>query len=393
MTVVVSSVRPPLFTPRFVALLLVQSAYGTAISTFYVLPRFLLEHLSASSALVSNAHGAFALSGALVVPWIGPWIDRVGARRTLLAGVILGASTFFLTGYAEPPALMLLLRALHGVSFSLVFTSGSVLAVDYSPRERRAEAIGYFGTAMLVTNAFGPTLAEYLLTFGSWQRVFWMCSAFSAVALLPILSIALPDNASVLTGTSSEAAPSPTFLTRPPWNRALGGCYVAFAALGIGVGASKTYVPALMVSSGMREISGYFISFTCGALLQRTVFGWVPDRVGYRRATVVALLFYALSMLGFFVLPLNFVYAASFALGIAHGAAYPATVALSMGCSTAAERGRVASWSTGFYNFGFAVAGSGLVWFEPSLGYGGLVAIAGLLIAGSAVWALAVTRQ
>jgi MFS family permease len=389
MTTVVSSVRPTLFSARFAVLLLVQSAYGVAISTFFILPRFLLEHLKASSALVGNAHGAFALSGALVVPWIGAWIDKVGARRTLLAGVILGTSTFFLTGYAEPPVFMLLLRAIHGVSFSLVFTSGSVLAVEYSPIERRAEAIGYFGTAMLVTNAFGPTLAEHLLTFSTWPSVFWMCSAFSAVAVLPILSIAPSASPAALSTDKARPAPS----KRPPWNRALAGCYVAFAALGVGVGASKTYVPALMVSSGLSQISGYFIAFTFGALLQRMVFGWVPDRVGYRRATVVSLLFYALSMVGFFVLPLSFVYAVSFALGIAHGAAYPSTAALSMGSSTASERGRVASWSTGFYNAGFAVAGSGLVWLEPCFGYGGLVAVAGLLIAASAVWTLRATRQ
>jgi MFS family permease len=292
--------------------------------------------------------------------------------------VLLGVFTFCITGYLAYPPLVLGLRALHGVSFALVFTSGSVLAVDCSPLERRAEAIGYFGTASLVTNGIGPYLAELVVRKANWGAVFWVCSGFAALALLPLALIARQS------GERPESTLKVASVAGPPWNRALAACYWAFAAVGIGVGTSKTFVPALMVSSGHREVSAYFVAFTCGALIQRTVFGRLPDRFGYVRATLGSLALYAACMFAFRLVPGYLIPAVSFFLGVSHGVAYPACAALSMSFAKLSERGRVASWTTGFYNAGFGVAGSGLVWLEPWLGYGGLVALGGLIIAASA---------
>jgi MFS family permease len=378
--------KPPLFTQRFVALLCVQTAYGVAFSTFFVLPRFLIEELHAPAALVGNAHGAFALSGALIVPWLGGWIHRFGARRTLAFGTGLGALTFGVVGHVTAPWLLLSLRALHGVSFSLVFTSGSVLAVEAAPSVRRAEAMGYFGTAMLVTNAFGPALAEYLVRVSTWTTVFWVCSLCSAIGLGCVGRLA--ENAPRVESVSQEAG---TLV--PPWSRTLAGCYLASVAIGIGVGASKTFVPAMMVSAGNSEVSSYFIAFTAGALLQRTALGWLPDRVGYGQATAASLLVYAGCMVAFVLVPIAYVPWVSFGLGMAHGAAYPASIALTMSHAAAADRGRATAWHTGFYNAGFALSGSGLVLLESRVGYGGLVAVGGLLIATAAAAVMQLTQR
>jgi MFS family permease len=142
-----------------VILLLVQFAYGTAFSTFFALPKYLIEELHASATLVGNAHGAFAIVGVVLVPLIGSSLDRWGRRPVQLLGLAIGAVSFAAFGFAQAPWAILLLRAAHGLSFALTFNAGGALAADLAPPTRRGEGIGYFGTAMLVTNGFGPWLA------------------------------------------------------------------------------------------------------------------------------------------------------------------------------------------------------------------------------------------
>lgn len=370
--------KPPLWSLPFVLLLGIQFTYGMAFSSFFVLPKYLIEVRAASSSLVGNAHGAFALCGALAVPFVGVIADRWGRRRVLIAGLILAVITFAPVGWTAAPGALLFLRALHGISFSMVFASGGTLAVDLAPPSRRAEAVGYFGTAMLVTNALGPLLAEWLARHGDWSTVFWACSLHAAVALLAALRLRAPEYA-----RSTE-------LSNPvPMSVPLAGAYLASLGLGLGVGASQTFVPAALVAEGASHVGPYFAAYTLGAVAQRTFLGFLADRMGRLSATIVSLLVYAASLVavalsfGFWLLALALL------VGAAHGLAYPASAALSIDCCQPEARGRVTAISTGCFNLGFALGTSGLAPFEPWLGYRGLAilgAVAVAICAGGVQW-------
>jgi MFS family permease len=353
-----------LFTLPFVLLLVVQSLYGTAYSTCFILPKFLLEQWHASATLIGNANGAFALSGALSVPFVGPLLDRWGRRPVLLAGLCLAVVTFAPLGYLTTPSALYALRAVHGLVFSMVFSAGSAIAVDLAPPSRRAEAMGYFGTAMLATNGFGPTLAEQIALHFGWALVFVLCSLYSSGALLTALRLEVRQH--VLAAGSSLSVP----LSWP-----LAGAYLASIGIGIGVGVSKTFIPALMITEGASRVAPYFLAFTLGALVQRTVFGWVPDRVGRLRATVLALAFYALSLALMVVSNVWFIVLMSGFMGMAHGAAYPAATAMTLDLAKRSEHGRASAWATGLFNLGVAIAASGFARFETSIGYRGLIGL------------------
>lgn len=371
-----------LFSPAFVALLLVQFTYGTAFSTFFVLPKYLIEALHAPAVLVGNAHGAFALAGAVAVPLVGALVDRRGRKPMLIAGLALGCVSYPVLGWVTAPGWILLLRVLHGFSFSMVFASGGTLAVDLAPAARRGEAVGYFGTAMLVTNAFGPALAESLAAQLGWAAVFVSCSIYSALALMAASLIRAPSFAR--TGSAWSV----------PFSVPLSGAYLASLAVGIGVGASKTFIPATLTESGER-IGPYFLSYTAGAVLQRIVFGSLPDKLGRLRATVLALSTYAFALLVASSLQARWLLWAAPAIGLAHGLAYPASAALSVDLCRPHQRGRVTAWCAGCFNLGFALSASGLAPLEPQLGYRGLVACGGamLILCSYAVLRLVNSRQ
>ncbi len=361
-----------LFTPAFVLVLLVQFFYGTAYSTFFVLPKYLMEELGASATLVGNAHGAFSLAGAVAVPFVGIAADRIGRKALLLVGALLAALTYAPLGAVESPALILALRAAHGVAFSMVFSSGAALAVDIAPEARRAEAVGYFGTAMMVTNGFGPVLAEVVAERWGWASVFAACSAFAGVAFLAALALTPPKFTRAL---SSLLIPSSTPLL---------GVYLAAFGVGVGIGVSKTFVPAAMVEEGVSRLAPFFLAYTAGALFQRTVFARLPDRVGHLRATVLAFLFYAAAVLGLAATSFDWVVPLAILAGLAHGVLYPASAALSMDVCASDERGRVSALFAGFFNLGFAAGASALAPAEPWFGYRGLLVLGSVVVVACA---------
>lgn len=366
-----------IWTLPFLLLVGVQFSFGTSFSTFFALPKYLLEALGADAALVGNANGAFALGGVLAIFLWGPLLDRWGRFPVLVTGLSLAALTYAPFGYFESVPAIILLRLVHGVAFAAVFNAGSALAVDMAPSQRRAEALGYFATAMLVTNAVGPTMAETVAGLWGWRAVFWGCTACALVGLLAASRLKNAATASYTSASDNTAG------TRSALSLPLIGAYAGAAAMGVGTGTSKTFLPAILVDAG-QSLAPYFLAYTAGAVFQRTVLGWLPDRFGrgwawkdsrlVRMPGAIAGLFaYALAL---FTLSS---YAETAALwlapfvGMAHGMAYPAVSALGVDLGGASLRGRVTTWMTGAFNLGFALSTAGLAPLEPQLGYGGLL--------------------
>jgi MFS family permease len=124
--------------------------------------------------------------------------------------------------------------------------------------------------------------------------------------------------------------------------------------------------------------------YTVGAIVQRTLLGWVPDRLGRLRATVASLCLYAAVLAATSPLHIAWIPALAIVLGMAHGAAYPAATALTADLCAASERGRATAWFAGFFNLGFAVAASGLPRVGSGLGYRGMIGLGAALLAVAA---------
>jgi MFS family permease len=163
-------------------------------------------------------------------------------------------------------------------------------------------------------------------------------------------------------------------------NGGLVAAYLGSTALGVGVGASKTFIPALMVEAGIERVAPYFAAFTLGAVVQRLAFGWVPDRIGHRQASGLSLVVYGVAMLAVLAIAPSWVHWLSVVIGLAHGMSYPAIGALAVSLGDDAARGRITAWMTGGFNLGFALSTAGLAPLEGAVGYSGLVAIGGIAV-------------
>jgi MFS family permease len=126
--------------------------------------------------------GALLLAGGAVA-------DRLGARRVLVAGVVVFGAASALCASAGSVDALVAWRAVQGVGAALVLPSGlALLASAYPDADARRRAVGTWvavGAAALVA---GPVVGGELVAHHGWTAVFWvnvpLCVLVGGIALL-----------------------------------------------------------------------------------------------------------------------------------------------------------------------------------------------------------------
>jgi EmrB/QacA subfamily drug resistance transporter len=128
---------------------------------------------------------AYTLAFAALLLVGGRLADRLGARRTLLAGVTGFALASAAGGASVTGAMLLTARAVQGASAALLVSSTkSLLVTVYSGEEERSRAIGIFTAANAAGGAAGLVLGGLLTTALGWRWCLYVNVAVSLVAII-----------------------------------------------------------------------------------------------------------------------------------------------------------------------------------------------------------------
>jgi EmrB/QacA subfamily drug resistance transporter len=128
---------------------------------------------------------AYTLAFAALLLVGGRLSDRLGARVTLMAGVVGFAVASAVGGASVDGAMLLTARAVQGASAALLISSTkSLLVTVYSAAEVRSKAIGIFTAANAAGGALGLVLGGVLTTTLGWR---WCLYVNVAVALVAII--------------------------------------------------------------------------------------------------------------------------------------------------------------------------------------------------------------
>jgi MFS family permease len=365
-----------------VLVLCVQFCFGLSYSTFFLLPKFLARQFHAHADAIGAVAAVALLAGVFSSPWTGAWLDR-GSRRpfisygALVNGLCGGA--FALVHTLSWP--IFALRAVHGISYALVFNATLTLSADLASPKKLGQAIGLCGAAGMVANAIAPALAESVADSRGWAVVFLFAGGAALIAGLLSLGIREPKYATALepaltSVAATEASLSAFALLRDP--RRL-GAFVCSAANGAAFGVMFTFTQPYALSLGATKVSSFFVGYTLIALSVRLFLGSLADTWGRRRVALTALVMYGLVAAMTSLLRPNLLFVAGAGLGLAHGLLYPAINALAAEGVPRARRGAVMSYFFGCFNAGFALWVLGLGVLAKSQGYPVVFLATGLL--------------
>lgn len=262
--------------------------------------------LGADFSSVSWVLSAFALVGAIGSLAVGVVSDRLQARRTVIAGLLLQAIGSGLGAMAPGLPLVLATRVLEGLGFLAVTVAAPAMVQAASAPERQKQAFAAWAMFMPVGIALVMLNAPWLQALG-WRALWWANAALLATWALALIAgtrqLAKPVVHSTH-GCSWRTALNDTLRSGAAWF--LAGQFCAYSALYF---ALFGFLPILLtdrlaVGSGMAGVlssvavaAGAAGCVTCGVLLQR----------GYRAAHLLAVGFWSLALcsVGVLLVPLR----------------------------------------------------------------------------------------
>jgi MFS family permease len=160
-----SSAAGQLLTTSFVVVISAHLANSLATQmTNAILPVYVvsLGHSEFEAGLVA---GMLPLTALVLRPLVG-WLVDAWRRRPIVligTGCYAAANLMYLVFSSLP--LILISRILHGYGLSNYSTASSAFLTDLAPRQRRAEAVGYYAVAWDIGLLAGPALAFFLVQY------------------------------------------------------------------------------------------------------------------------------------------------------------------------------------------------------------------------------------
>ena len=311
---------------------------------------FGVEQGSALAAFVIS----FGISKALFNLFAGALADRVGRRRVLLLGWILGLPVPLLLIWAPSWEWIIAANVLLGVNQALTWSMTVNMMVDVVPASRRGfaagvnEFAGYLGVSLLAFLT-GVIAASY----GLRPEPFYLGIAVSILGLL--LSFLVPE-------TAPTSKPAPL-----RWVPGVGVPSLLGTATNLKDGLVWLALPLMMAARGfdlaqVGAVAGlYPLVWASGQI----VFGPLSDRVGRRRLVLTGMLLQAAGLVLLGSAPsFAALLATAAVLGLGTGMVYPTLIALVADRVPAAERatalGIYRFFRDGGYALGAIIAGLGL---------------------------------
>ncbi|MFH1818378.1 MAG: MFS transporter [Pseudomonadota bacterium] len=125
-------------------------------------------------------------------PLMGKVSDRLGRRRVILPGLLIGAGSIALLPFAPSFMGLSVLSLTFGIGFATVTSSTSALVADLTRDGRYGSSMGVLRTVMDVGQSIGPVLTGWMVGVAGYSSAFTLLAAILLLAAV-MLGLLLRD--------------------------------------------------------------------------------------------------------------------------------------------------------------------------------------------------------
>jgi len=272
------SVRPErLFNRTYILLFLINLIISISFAMITTTMSLYVTGLGYTAVVAGTVVGVFSIATLCMRFFSGLLSDRL--NRKLLLLLTLGGTCVAMFGYGlteDIPSLMVM-RALHGISFAVSSTLTMALVAQTIPSSKMAQGMGYFAVGQTIALAVSPGLGMWLAAGYGFQVTFLVAAVIQIAAALMAV-IAVPKQTQAKTVVHKLQLSS--FIAR----EALPFALLAIAVSGAS-GIEMSFAPLRAKELGMANIGWYFTLGAVTLFVSRIGSGWFADR-NARTATI-----------------------------------------------------------------------------------------------------------
>jgi DHA2 family multidrug resistance protein len=126
----------------------------------------------------------YTLALGVTTPLTGYLAERLGTKRLYLLALTIFTICSALCGLAWSLPVLIFFRILQAMGGAFLFPISITLLYSEFPPHERGMAMGVLGVPILFAPALGPTLGGYLITYASWQLIFYINVPIGIVGII-----------------------------------------------------------------------------------------------------------------------------------------------------------------------------------------------------------------
>ncbi|WP_312507113.1 MFS transporter [Lysinibacillus sp.] len=340
-----------IWTKRFISLFL------TNISVFFVfyglvttLPLYAIGELHQTDKEAGLLLSGFLLSAIIVRPFSGKLLDVFGKKKLLVLSIVGYFICTVLYLFVHPFGLLLGLRFIQGIFFSIITTAAGSLAADIVPAKRKGAGLGYFTMSTNLAVVIGPFIGLLLIQYSTFNVLFIVMS----ICILAGGILALTVNTDDLPKPAHEG--KLTFKFNDLFERKALPVAAIASLVAFSYASVLSFLSVYAQQKDLMAVASLFYAvFAAAMLITRPFTGKLYDTKGPQFVIIPGIISFAIGlvMLAFVEGPVLFLCAAIF-VGFGYGSVTTSLQALAVQ-STAIQRSGYAT-ATYFTMFDLGIA-------------------------------------
>jgi MFS family permease len=350
-----------------------------------VLPLHIRGGLGLGAFIIGIVAGAQFGAALLSRFWSGNYADTRGAKRAVVAGLLLATasgllyllSLRFVGAPMTSVTILLAGRAVLGGAESFIVTGALSWGLALAGPQNTGKVMAWVGLAMYVAFAVGAPAGTALYASYGFAAI-----AF-ATMLIPLVTL-------LLVAPVRPVAPLPN--ARPAFTRVIGVVWmpgVGLALSSFGFGAITTFIVLLFAQHGWGHAWLGLTVFAGAFVLGRAVFGDLPDRVGGAKVAFVSVLIEAAGQALIWIAPgPSLALLGAAVTGFGYTLVYPGFGVEAVRRAPPENRGLATGAYTAFLDVALGLANPVLGLVGSRAGLGAVFLVSTLVVAGAAVVAL-----
>ena len=173
-----------IFTIPFLMVLVMSVVSGSASYMVNpILPAFLVSRGAPMeiTGIISSLMSLVALFGR---PFAGAASDRFNKKNLMILSYVLSIFCLLLYTKADTVAMIVFVRILNGIAFSLSGTVSMAFGADFLPLERLGEGLSYIGIGTVVSTMIGPQLGDFVDAHFGMEAIFIWAGVLNLVCAI-----------------------------------------------------------------------------------------------------------------------------------------------------------------------------------------------------------------